>query len=964
MENILIESGIRDINQLADRYPKAEIYFHQDLDGVVSAIAMREYLEKYGIDVIDTHVIQYGDKEFSVQKPKASGDVMPVLVDFAHGKPIFTIHTDHHDTQIGVEDDTSTQFRGARSNVETISQIVSPQDIFPTDDIMMISTVDSADYARHGLTPDDVMNYIYKFEEDGSLPQNKWLLGLLTNKLLLAYKNKPDFLEELVSSSSPSLLNIFQNINRISGERSFATPEQMKVNQQRYIKSQEDSDKIYLDGEIIVQYGGGQLYKPGSYDRYTPFKLYPEADFLVIAWPLGLVQASCNPFKEERALKGINLGEIAQEVLLEFKEELENYIVPFSVLKRLSEVNVNDESIGFKSTDLEALYGDKIINMPSPQSGFGKMVRSILNIQWPKLSEKQKAILDKLGVSAWDVVTANSGGHKCITNISGLSFYKRGKRNPQRRTYGGNGGDTPYIDLVKRIQSAFVTKLKEKINSGSSLQEVYLVEAMVDDLIQKYPTEENIIQTLNDEAQNIAGSNKYLPWMVKQWMEASPDDRSEDALEEIINATSSFHQALPRINRETITGLIGVNDFPSVSTYTRIVGSPKDIHAYPNAEVLRDISMQILSDLSRGDKEKFAKSGAEKLYEDDRWLLVKPKTKEASCYYGAGTQWCTSATKGNAFGQYNKNGNLYYLIDKSRKLGPYYKLAIYRSYAGNTDSIHDERDRRLDANQEELLTNILPPQIIALIDEDMTLPPPPTQYYELPEFTKKLTEYVDNLTRPRKFDSESGTWTLRIEDRDDWILESKESGIILQANPFFEGQYYIPVDSWQIEEKINKSWHMEVGYPPLPPYEAFRKRYMEMEDNEDIVNRKLGWVLNLYQKIMQHHVLNDETIQKVVGIDFTTWSANRWANTMTFRYPPKEGSLTQRFVDFVKKNPGKTRKEFYDSIGREYRPGHNSSFFAAIKDSGIVDLTRQGRQFVYTIGPNHQAWTEGRLRLI
>ena len=27
----------------------------------------------------------------------ASGDVMPVLVDFAHGKPIFKIHTDHHD---------------------------------------------------------------------------------------------------------------------------------------------------------------------------------------------------------------------------------------------------------------------------------------------------------------------------------------------------------------------------------------------------------------------------------------------------------------------------------------------------------------------------------------------------------------------------------------------------------------------------------------------------------------------------------------------------------------------------------------------------------------------------------------------------------------------------------------------------------------------------------------------------
>ena len=139
-KRLIKESGIRDINAIANRYPKAEIYFHQDLDGVVTAIAMKEYLEKYGITVIDSHVIQYGDKEFSVSKPSANGDVMPVLVDFAHGKPIFTIHTDHHDSQTGVEDETSTQFRGARSNVETVSQIVSPQDIFPNEDIMMIMT--------------------------------------------------------------------------------------------------------------------------------------------------------------------------------------------------------------------------------------------------------------------------------------------------------------------------------------------------------------------------------------------------------------------------------------------------------------------------------------------------------------------------------------------------------------------------------------------------------------------------------------------------------------------------------------------------------------------------------------------------------------------------------------------------------------------------------------------------------
>tara|TARA_R110000787_G_scaffold261748_2_gene367082 strand:- start:2478 stop:4229 length:1752 start_codon:yes stop_codon:yes gene_type:complete len=474
-KRLIKESGIRDINAIANRYPKAEIYFHQDLDGVVTAIAMKEYLEKYGITVIDSHVIQYGDKEFSVSKPSANGDVMPVLVDFAHGKPIFTIHTDHHDSQTGVEDETSTQFRGARSNVETVSQIVSPQDIFPNEDIMMISTVDSADYASNSLTPDDVMNYLYKFDEDGSLPKNKWVLGLLTNKLLLAYKNKPGFLEYLVMNSTPSLLNIFTNINSFAKKNGFATPEEMKQNQDNYVKKQTQSNNLRLEDNIIVQYGGGALFKPGSYDRYTPFKIYPDADFIVIAWPMGLVQASCNPFKSDRALKGVNLGDISKEVLSQFESELKNYVVPLSVIKRVSETKVNDDSIGFKTSDLYALYGDKLIGMPDESGNYGKIIRSILDTPWPRLSEKQKALLDRIGVTSWDVINSNSGGHKCITNISGLNFYKRGKRNPQKGSYKSKGGgDTPYVDLLKRIQNSFVIKLKEKVNT-SQLSECSLL---------------------------------------------------------------------------------------------------------------------------------------------------------------------------------------------------------------------------------------------------------------------------------------------------------------------------------------------------------------------------------------------------------------------------------------------------------------------------------------------------------
>jgi len=463
--SLLNESGIRDINKLADRYSKAEIYFHQDLDGVVSALGMKEYLEKYGIEIIGSHVIQYGDKEFSVKKPDASGDVMPVLVDFAHGKPIFKIHTDHHDSQSGVEDETSTQFRGARSNVETISQSISPSDIFSNEDIMMINTVDSADYAKHDIEPEQVMNLIKDFESGEQAYEKKWMLGLLTNKLLLAYKNKPGFLEHLVMNSTPSLLNIYQNITSYAKEKGFATPEDMAQNQAGYIKSQQESKNLKLDGNIIVQYGGGALFKPGSYDRYTPFKIYPEADFFVIAWPMGLVQASCNPFKKDRALKGVNLGDVAQEVLSKIETPLKGHMIPISVIKRVGETKADDNSIGFKTSDLFALYKDHLQNMPKEGSEYYNMAVNIIDSPWDKLSEKQKTVLDNITVPAWDVIQANSGGHKCITNISGLNFFSRATRNPQG-TWKKKADSKPtrYVEFVKWVQKELVSTIKEKIS--------------------------------------------------------------------------------------------------------------------------------------------------------------------------------------------------------------------------------------------------------------------------------------------------------------------------------------------------------------------------------------------------------------------------------------------------------------------------------------------------------------------
>jgi hypothetical protein len=427
-KNLLIESGIRDIKDLANRYRDggAKIYFHQDLDGVTTALAMKKYLERYGIETVDAEVIQYGTSEFAIKKPDASGKIMPVLVDFAHGKPMFLIHTDHHDTQAGAEFTKSKQFSHSRSNVKTVSDVISPNDLFYGTDIQAISTIDSADFIRYNITPQDILNFNFK----NSSAKNRFMLMFIVNKWLLTFKSKDKFLETLVLECTPSAINLYLKIKELIGGSFDEKSEELLQNQIDYIEDRKTDKDIDVEDKIIFQYGLGYIGRKGSYDRYTPFINNPEGDFLITAFPIGMVQVSCNPFKTDRALKGVNLGEVKDEVLSEFETELKNIKVSLSSLKWISESDpgFTEESIGFTYRDLKALYGnDYVIQDVSEEE-----LQNIMNQHFNKLSEKDKEILDGIYINGWDIVLRNSGGHRCITNISGLNYLVRPKRPPKK----------------------------------------------------------------------------------------------------------------------------------------------------------------------------------------------------------------------------------------------------------------------------------------------------------------------------------------------------------------------------------------------------------------------------------------------------------------------------------------------------------------------------------------------------
>lgn len=380
-ELLLKESGIRNINKLAKAHKEADMYFHMDLDGVTSAIAMRAYLERYGIKTVRAQPIQYGTKEYAVDKPLQGR--LGVIVDFAHGKPLVHLHTDHHEFQSGVAGDTSVSFKKAPSNVVTISQQVSPSDIFPPEDVDLISIVDSAGYAKNKIEVDRVLKTAFKFDKNADLLRNRTDMGLVVNKVLLAFKSKPGFLTRLVMESQPSLISIFTTIMKIVKEKGYKYAE-LEQYGKNYVASQSREKKLrqlknvgemwkLRDGEYamfgncLVQFNGGKIFT--GYDRYVPFKNNPEAEYFVIGWDMGLVQASKNPFKSGE--NPYNLGDIAKKILAKYKNYLTNKTITFLELKQGFEADIpkkgSPQSFGFTSRDMAALFGDTVKGMPADE---------------------------------------------------------------------------------------------------------------------------------------------------------------------------------------------------------------------------------------------------------------------------------------------------------------------------------------------------------------------------------------------------------------------------------------------------------------------------------------------------------------------------------------------------------------------------------------------------------------------
>ena len=223
--------------------------------------------------------------------------------------------------------------------------------------------------------------------------------------------------------------------------------------------------------------------------------------------------------------------------------------------------------------------------------------------------------------------------------------------------------------------------------------------------------------------------------------------------------------------------------------------------------------------------------GANIVYEDDRFTVVTPQTHKASCYYGAGTKWCTASMNGSShFDNYNVEGKLFYILDKKAKSNDkYYKVALLQKYDGDK-TFYDAPDKAFTSGW--ILGTPEYDEIQSAVDKYIN-----TNYQrEINIFKDKEAAKVER-ERLRKVAERRRVAQLRIaadqrKEEDSWNLEGEPDQEGLYANAVFE----VMVDNYGVvvEDDGEEEDEREGIYDLIPSqYSHYNLPTFEWVGNDD-----------------------------------------------------------------------------------------------------------------------------------
>ena len=267
-------------------------------------------------------------------------------------------------------------------------------------------------------------------------------------------------------------------------------------------------------------------------------------------------------------------------------------------------------------------------------------------------------------------------------------------------------------------------KFKEEIDNERILHFDVTPKSFYDFLV-----EDNFIQETN---------YKYLEPLVKQYygwyvsMDGDVEPLRRDIAIQSLSATNGVYHKLIELV-EYFNNNLSKYDKKDLSDY---VGGDFD-------DDFVNYTIKLREEKTNSERREEIKKNTKRIFENDSVLIVKPLSFESSCYYGAGTKWCsTSKDDPSYYNNYTSKGGLYYIILKNVPAeNKFYKIGLFLPY-GTVDVALgewvDSKSVSLTPGELEMFMAFIPDEAFRLIEKDNTI-----NLIEL--FSKQITNSIENF---------------------------------------------------------------------------------------------------------------------------------------------------------------------------------------------------------------------------
>jgi hypothetical protein len=497
---------------------------------------------------------------------------------------------------------------------------------------------------------------------------------------------------------------------------------------------------------------------------------------------------------------------------------------------------------------------------------------------------------------------------------------------------------------------------------------ILLKEGRKEDLKKKYSTKfnEQDLDFILNISDLVEFNHKYTDFVLKNT--DGDGELDTDELENLVDLIKDFDKYQSQFPKKDINQYVSVNELEKVILYVR-----------------------------EKNKEKELEKQADKIYEDDKFLVIKPKSEEASCKYGSNTKWCVTSKGSGHFGRYTAGRqSLYFIINKAKSTNKNYsKVAIHFDDGGEL-RYWDAQDSPMSQREIDVFEYAFP-EMIETIKSDYKV-------YAGSMTDKFLTQAFDSVgengAESRSYlnsDYHLTTFIRGFQNISDLGFGHSEALLSISLNPYKNGRTDDKlIDEYQVyityESKDEKTFTASIGFAgpdSMTSSEDFEDLGLEEWGIDAIFNisrtpAETAEVVrrHIASKVLNHIINNPKLVQKITGTS-TAWRPDRFNYGYTFG---KNKGLIKKLVDYLDAGTIGTKLDFLESLGRlktkvvdgkklysrtgdNYEPssrfrGQFSSFFASAKLAGILGYRKVGKDYLLVKGPNFEAFKSGKLKAL